>query len=80
MPAHKRYWPELLAKRYNTVKEAQLEEVIIVARGQGGRKRLGPQQDMMPGGMMLGREMTPEMMMMMGGRGGVMPTEPIQRR
>jgi len=52
LPAHKRYWPELLAKRYNTVKEAQLEEVIIVARGQGGRKHIAaPQQDIMPEGM-----------------------------
>ncbi len=72
LPARKRYWPELLAKRYNTVKEAQLEEVIIVARGQGGRRRLGPQQDMMPGMMMPGMEMTPEMMeMMRRGGGGV---------
>jgi hypothetical protein len=69
LPARKRYWPELLAKRYNTVKAAQLEEVIIVSRGQGqgGRKRLAPQQDTVDGRMIPG--MTPEMMMEMMRRG-----------
>ena len=83
LPARKRYWPEMLAKYYNKVKEAQLEEVIIVARGQGGRKRLSPLQEIVPGGrMMPGMEMMSEemmMMMMRGGRGGGLPTEPIRR-